>query len=435
MKEGFVMNTEKLLRNLETFDPELWEALHSSLAKQIATLSLIPTTNAASPFSSYLKGSTLGNDFLDHHSAEHRSRLERMAAQRACALFRAEHAIVRTGNPVAASRIVLQALAKPGDTILSFNLRKQEHCTGPQMQYNFVKFGVEPDTLRLDFDKIRRLAKAESPRLIIYSPVNYPYNIDCRKLQSIAEETGSYFWVDIGQNSGLVAAGRMDSPVSCADVVTFAASDALHGPQSGIILSKKKLADLLDQTVIDTGHVSLKKNVLAALVITFKEASCEEYGDYADQVLKNARALEEGLKERGCSLLCTPTENHLVLLRLQEGQDGEGVAEKLAQAGLLVKPERLMTADDNVSYPILRLSSLDATTRSLQEEDMRKVGKTLGAFLQSSMDETAVKAVNKVVRRLVENLPLFSEEWLPEQEYMQDVDPDLVMKAMVHWSV
>ena len=429
------MNTEKLLRNLESFDPELWEALHSSLSKQIATLSLIPTTNAASPFASYLKGSTLGNDFLDHHAAEHWSRLERMAARRACELFHAEHAIVRTGNPVAASRVVLQALAKPDDTILSFNLRKQEHCTGAQMQYHFVKFGVEPDTLRLDFGKVRTLAKTHRPSLIIYSPVNYPRNIDYRELRSIADEVGARFWVDIGQNSGLVAAGRMESPVPYADVVTLAASDALHGPQSGIILSKKKLAELLDRTVIDTGHVSLKKNVLAALVITFKEASCEEYGDYADQVLKNAIALEKGLREVGCSLLCSPTENHLVLLRLQEHQDGELIADKLEQAGLLVKPEQLMTADDYISYSILRLSSLDATTRSLREDDMRKVGKTLGTFLQSPMDETAIKTVNKVIRRLVENLPLFSEEWLPELEYMQDDDADLVMKAMVHWSV
>ena len=429
------MNTQKLLRNLETFDPELWEALHSSLSRQITTLSLIPTTNAASPFASYLKGSTLGNDFLDHHAAEHSSRLERMAARRACELFHAEHAIVRTGNPVAASRVVLQALAKPGDTILSFNLRKQEHCTGSQMQYNFVKFSVEPDSLMLDFGKVRTLAKTHRPALIIYSPVNYPRNIDYRELRNIADEVGAYLWVDIGQNSGLVAAGRVESPVPQADVVTFAASDALHGPQSGIILSKKKLAELLERTVIDTGHVSLKKNVLAALVITFKEASCEEYGDYADQVLRNAAALENGLREAGCTLLCNPTENHLVLLRLQEHWEGEALAGKLERAGLLVKPEQLMTASDHISYSILRLSSLDATTRSLQEDDMRKVGRTLGDFLKSPMDEMSIRAVNKVIKRMVENLPLFSDEWLPELEYMQDDDADLVMNAMVHWSI
>ena len=295
------MSNEKLLRNLKTFDPELWEILQTSLTRQLNTLSLIPTTNAASPFASYLRGSTLGNDFLDHHAAEHCSKLEKMAIRRACALFRAEHAIVRIGNPAVASRVVLQALAHPEDTILSFNLRKQEHCTGSQMQYRFVKFGVEPDTLTIDFGKVR--------------------------------------------------------------------------------------------------------------------------------------ALEKGLKKAGCHLLCSPTENHLVLLHLPESQSGLQAEENLKQAGLLVKPEVLMTADDSISYPILRLSSLDATTRSLQEEDMEKVGQTLGDFLHSPQDSAAQKAVSKVIRKMVENLPLFSEDWLPELESMSEDDADIAMQAMVHWRI
>lgn len=429
------MSNEKLLHNLKTFDPELWEILQTSLTRQLNTLSLIPTTNAASPFASYLRGSTLGNDFLDHHAAEHCSKLEKMAIRRACALFRAEHAIVRIGNPAVASRVVLQALAHPEDTILSFNLRKQEHCTGSQMQYRFVKFGVEPDTLTIDFGKVRALAHQCRPKIIIYSPVNYPKNIDYAELRKISDEVGAYLWIDLGQNSGLIAAGKIDSPVPYADVATFAASDALHGPQSGIILSKRRFAELLDQTVIDTGHVSLKKNVLAALVVIFREATCEEYGDYAQQVLDNARALEKGLKKTGCHLLCSPTENHLVLLHLPESQSGLQAAENLKQAGLLVKPEVLMTADDSISYPILRLSSLDATTRSLQEEDMEKVGQTLGNFLHSPQDNAAQKTVSKVIRKMVENLPLFSEDWLPELESMPEDDADIAMQAMVHWRI
>ena len=429
------MSNEKLLHNLKTFDPELWEILQTSLTRQLNTLSLIPTTNAASPFASYLRGSTLGNDFLDHHAAEHCSKLEKMAIRRACALFRAEHAIVRIGNPAVASRVVLQALAHPEDTILSFNLRKQEHCTGSQMQYRFVKFGVEPDTLTIDFGKVRALAHQYRPKIIIFSPVNYPKNIDYAELRKISDEVGAYLWIDLGQNSGLIAAGKIDSPVPYADVATFAASDALHGPQSGIILSKQRFAELLDQTVIDTGHVSLKKNVLAALVVIFREATCEEYGDYAQQVLDNARALEKGLKKAGCPLLCSPTENHLVLLHLPESQSGLQAEENLKQAGLLVKPEVLMTADDSISYPILRLSSLDATTRSLQEEDMEKVGQTLGDFLHSPQDSAAQKAVSKVIRKMVENLPLFSEDWLPELESMSEDDADIAMQAMVHWRI
>ena len=427
------MNNKKLLQRLENFDPELWQVLSNALRRQISTLSLIPTDSAASPFSSYLKGSAIGNDFIDYHGAEHYSSLEKIATARVCKLFNAEHAIVRLGNPAAASRVVLQAFANTGDNILSFNNRKIEHCTGEQMQYDFVKFGVEPDTFRLNFIKLRSLALLCKPKLIIYSPVNYPYNIDCSNLRKIADEVNAVLWIDLGQNAGLIAAKKIPSPVKFADVVTFAASDALHGPQTGIILCKKKFADMLDQKVIDTGHVSRKKNVLAALAITFAEAGCEAYEDYAEQVLMNARALEKGLKKGGADVLCSPTENHLVIVRLPASANGEVVAEKLAQANLLVKPEVFMTAKNEISYPVLRLSTLDPTTRSLKENDLNKVGQTLGKFLLSVQNDAAIQAVSKVIRKMVDNQPLFSDEWLPDDEAAQDDNSDLMMTAMVHW--
>ena len=426
------MENKKILKRLKEFDPELWQLLKENTERQVSMLSLIPTDSAASPFASYLKGSTLGNDFIGHYSLEHRSRAEILAANRACKLFGAEHAIVRVGNLVAASRVVLQALVKNGDKILSFNLRKKEHCTGELMNYQFIKFSIEPDTFRIDVDKVRSLARQCRPKMIIYSPVNYPQNIDYKKLSKIADEVGAIFWVDIGQNSGLVAAGEIASPVSCADIVTFSASDALHGPQSGIILCKKKFADTLERAVIDTGHASLKKNVLAALAVTFHEASCNEYKDYARQIILNARALENGLKSAKADLVCEPTENHLVLVRLKSQQDAATVVEKLAQGRLLVKAETLMTANDHISYPVLRLSSLDPTTRALYEEDMFTVGQTLGEFLRSPQDSQSIKAVGAIIKELVDALPIFSDEWLPGVEVSREVDSDLMMKAMIY---
>ena len=426
------MENKKLLRRLKEFDPELWTLLKENIERQTAMLSLIPTDSAASPFSSYLKGSTLGNDFIGFHSVERHGRTENMAANRACQLFNAEHAIVRTGNLIAASRVVLLALLKKGDTILSFNLRKKEHCTGELMNYNFVKFALEPSTFMLDMDKLRTLAKLRRPRMIIFSPVNYPHNIDYKKLRGIADEVNAILWIDIGQNSGLIAAGEIESPVPYADVATFAASDALHGPQSGIILCKKKFADVLEQAVIDTGHASLKKNVLAALAVTFHEATCDEYKDYAHQVILNARALEKGLKSANADLVCSPTENHLVLVRLNARSNSQTVVDKLAEGRLLVKAETLMTANDNISYPVLRLSSLDPTTRALYEEDMFTVGRTLGEFLKSPQNSQSIKAVENIVKELVDALPIFSEEWLPGAEISHEIDSDLMMKAMIY---
>ena len=428
------MTNEKILRKLENFDPELCGQLRSALKQQRTTLSLIPTTNAASPFASFLKGSTRGDEIIDHHKAHRQSRLEKLAISRAKELFNAEHAIVRTGSLAIASRVVMLALLKKGDTVLSFNLRKSEHCTG-DLQYNFVKFGVEPDTLELNFAKVQALAHKHRPDMIIYSPVNYPRNIDYAGLRKIADEVGAYLWIDLGQNSGLVAAGKIPSPVPYADVATFAASDALHGPQNGIILCKEKIAELLDKTVIETGHSSLKKNVLASLALVFKEADCMEYQDYAQQVLDNARGLENGLLSAGCKLLCSPTENHLVLVQLPEGTNGSVVAEKLKTAGLMVKAEQLLTAEDTINYPILRLSSLDSATRYLQAEEMEEVGRVLGQFLNSPQDDVAMQVVNKFIKKLVEDLPLFAEDWLPEMEAFDDGDAEMSIRAMIHWNI
>ncbi|MBE6085583.1 MAG: serine hydroxymethyltransferase [Selenomonas ruminantium] len=428
------MTNEKILRKLENFDPELCGQIRSALKQQRTTLSLIPTTNAASPFASFLKGSTLGDEIIDHHKAHRQSRLEKLAISRAKELFNAEHAIVRTGSLAIASRVVMLALLKKGDTVLSFNLRKSEYCTG-DLQYNFVKFGVEPDTLELNFAKVQALAHKHRPDMIIYSPVNYPRNIDYAGLRKIADEVGAYLWIDLGQNSGLIAAGKIPSPVPYADVATFAASDALHGPQNGIILCKEKIAELLDKTVIETGHSSLKKNVLASLALVFKEADCMEYQDYAQQVLDNARGLENGLLSAGCKLLCSPTENHLVLVQLPEGTNGSVVAEKLKTAGLMVKAEQLLTAEDTINYSILRLSSLDSATRYLQPEEMEEVGRVLGQFLNSPQDDVAMQVVNKFIKKLVEDLPLFAEDWLPEMEAFDDGDAEMSIRAMIHWNI
>ena len=421
---------KKLFKLLKNFDPELSSLLKISLDRQLYTLSLIPTDTAASPLSQYVKGSAIGNDFVGHYSAQHYSQIEQLAVKRCRELFGAEHAIVRTGNAAAASRVVLMTLAKKGDKILSFNLRKKEHCTGEQMQYDFVKFAIEPKNFRMNYDAVRYLALRQKPALIIYSPVNYPHNIDYKKMRTIADEVGATLWIDLGQNAGLVAAKKIPSPVPYADVATFSASDALHGPQSGIILSRKKFAAALEQKLIDTGHVSLKKNVLAALAITFREIACEEYADYAAQILTNAHALEDGLKQSGAEVLISPTENHLVLVRIN--QDGKELEDNLAQGGLLVKAETLMTSNERVNYPVLRLSSLDPTTRGVDEQDMFTIGLTLGEFLKSRQDSKAVKSLSKVVKEIVEDLPLFSEEWLPEAEIIRERDPELMMKALIH---
>lgn len=408
------MQNQTLTESLAAFDPEIYELLQEEIQKQRFTLSLLPTSNAVSPFSAYLKGSIFGNGHLDHHAVQSHMKLEEIAEKRAAKLFGADHAIVRISDIAAASRVVFQALATTGDTILSFNRRKREHCIGEHLQYDFISFSIEPETERIDLDRVEQLAKARNPRLIIYSPVNYPRHLDYARLKAIAKEAGAYLWVDIGQNAGAVAAGCAPSPVPYADVVTLPTGDSLHGPQSAVILTSKELAENMDKAVLDTGHSMVKKNVLAALATTFLEAGSAAFKAYCEQVLKNTKAMEKGLHDAGIRTLCGDTESHLVLACLPEGKETADMVEKLREAGFLVKGDTMLTADDSVTYPILRLSALEPTTRALKETSLQTVGRLLGEFIQCGDDAAVQQKTKNQIRAILMGKPLFSDEWLSQ---------------------
>lgn len=408
------MQNQTLTESLAAFDPEIYGLLQDEIQKQRFTLSLLPTSNAVSPFSAYLKGSILGNGHLDHHAVQSHLRLEEIAAQRAEKLFGADHAIVRIADIAAASRVVFHALLAEGDTVLSFNRRKAEHCSGGYMHYNFISFSIEPDTEEVNLDRVAQLAKARKPKLIIYSPVNYPRHIDYARMREIASEAGAYLWVDIGQNAGAVAAGSAPSPVPFADVVTLPTGDSLHGPQSAVILTTEKLAAQMDKTVLDTGHSMVKKNMLAALATSFLEAGSKGFKDYCQQVLSNAKALEKGLHDAGAKTLCGASESHLVLARLPEDTEPDAMVKIMRTAGFLVKGDYMLTSDDGRTFPILRLSALDPTTRALKETALQTIGHLLGEIILSGGEEAVIEKARTQIRAILMGKPLFSDEWLAE---------------------
>jgi glycine hydroxymethyltransferase len=220
--------------------------------------------------------------------------------------------------------------------------------------------------------------------------------------------------VDIGQNAGAVAAGCAPSPVPHADVVTLPTGDSLHGPQSAVILTTAELADKMDNAVLNTGHSMVKKNVLAALATTFLEAGSSAFKAYCEQVLKNTKALEKGLHDAGVKTLCGATENHLVLPVLPaEAAPGEMVS-KLREAGFMVKCDQMLTTDEVKTFPVLRLSALDPTTRALKETSMQAIGRLIGEFILSGGGEAAQRKAKTQLRAILINKPLFSDEWLPQ---------------------
>lgn len=404
------MDREELLSTLKKLDEEVFAEFQDEVEEQRFTLSLIPTVNAESPFAAYLEGSILANVSTDYHGISRTGRFERMAVKRALKCFHAEHAIVRLDSISAASRVVFKALLKSGNPVLSFNGRKQELCHG--LSYRFAIFGADWENHDINWQELDEQIARHQPKIVIFSPTSFPFAIDTKRLAKAAHDAGALLWVDIGQNVGLVAAGLMPSPVDDADVVTFPTNDSLQGPEGAIILCKKELAETIERAVIDNGHSALHKNRLAALAVALREACEPSFREYGQQVIANARALSKALQENGISIWGDGTDCHLVVAALPKDADPQQIEQHLHRAGFLVKTARLPDEEERKpAHPVLRLSSLNPTTRSLKEKDMEKIGQLLAAALNVD-DPAALEVIRKKVSSLLMDKPIYSEEWV-----------------------
>ena len=403
------MDREELLSTLKKRDEEVCAEFQDEIEEQRFTMSLIPTVNAESPFAAYLEGSILANVSTDYHGISRTGRFERMAVERALKCFHAEHAIVRLDSISAASRVVFKALLKSGNPVLSFNDRKQELCHG--LSYRFSIFGADWENRDIDWKELDEQIARHQPKIVIFSPTSFPFAIDTKRLAKVTHEAGALLWVDIGQNVGLVAAGLMPSPVADADIVTFPTNDSLQGPEGAIILCKKDLAETIERSVIDNGHSALHKNRLAALAVSLREASEPSFRLYGQQVIANARALSKALQENGIPIWGDGTDCHLVVAALPPDADPQKTEQKLHRAGFMIKTARLPDAERRPAHPVLRLSSLNPTTRSLKEKDMEKIGQLLAAALNVD-DPAALEVIRKKVSSLLMDKPIYSEEWV-----------------------
>ncbi|WP_288571654.1 serine hydroxymethyltransferase [uncultured Mitsuokella sp.] len=403
------MDREELLSTLKKLDEEVFAEFQDEIEEQRFTMSLIPTVNAESPFAAYLEGSILANVSTDYHGISRTGRFERMAVERALKCFHAEHAIVRLDSISAASRVVFKALLKSGNPVLSFNGRKQELCHG--LSYRFSIFGADWENRDIDWKELDEQIARHQPKIVIFSPTSFPFAIDTKRLAKVTHEAGALLWIDIGQNVGLVAAGLMPSPVADADVVTFPTNDSLQGPEGAIILCKKELAETIERSVIDNGHSALHKNRLAALAVSLREASEPSFRLYGQQVIANARALSKALQENGIPIWGDGTDCHLVVAALPPDADPQKTEQKLHRAGFMIKTARLPAAERRPAPPVLRLSSLNPTTRSLKEKDMEKIGQLLAAALNVD-DPAALEVIRKKVSSLLMDKPIYSEEWV-----------------------
>lgn len=410
------MKREEVVNHLKTFDPEIYGLLEEERQRQRYTLSLMPNMNAMSPFAKYLEGSVLTNSFFDRHDETTSGglHLDAIVRARAVELFHCDHAIVRLGNIVAASRVVFQALLESGDTVLSFNLRKKDHVAG--LSYNFENYGIEPGTQEIDWGAVREQAERVKPRLIIFSPVSYPRTIDYQILYEIAQTVDAYLWVDISQSVGLVAAKLVPSPVPLADVVTFSTRDSLRGPDGAVLLTKRDIAARMDAAVINTGHEALHMNHLAALGVVLREAGSDRYRSYAAQVVQNAQVLARTLADHGASVLCGGTDTHLVLASAAAGIDTAAAVKAIGQMGIRVKTDNVPTMNSGLFLHALRLSTSNPTTRGMREEDIAYIGSLLAKPLTTVLTPEEIEKMRQEIVALVKDAPVFSEEWMGDSE-------------------
>ena len=410
------MKKKELLNHLKSFDEEIFTLLEEEEQRQRYTLSFLPKTNAMSPFAAYLEGSILTNSIFDHHDETTSGgiHLESIVQTRARTLFGSDHAIVRLGSIASASRVVFQGLLQPGDCVLSFNLRKKDHSTG--LSYVFENYGIDPSTQQIDWGEVRAHAERVRPRLIIFSPVSFPRTVDYRILYEIAQSVDAYLWVDISQCVGLVAAGLLPSPVQLADVVTFSTSESLRGPDGAVILCKRDIAACMDAAIVNTGHVALHMNHLAALGVVLREAASEKFRRYGEQVLKSAEVLARALADHGASVLCGGTDTHLVLASATGSVNMDEASNVINRMGIRVRVEDIPTMNPGLFLHALRLSTANPTTRSLKEEDMAYIGLLLAKPLTQILSPEEIEKSHQEIVALVKDSPISSEEWLGESD-------------------
>ena len=408
--------------SLEKIDPEVKEILHKEFVRQQNNLSLIASENYASRAVLEAEGSVLINKYAEgypkrryYQGCRFVDEIEELAIRRAKALFRCEHVNVQVHSGTQANMAVYQALLKPGDTILSLSLPGGGHLSHgsegsfPYKYHRIVNYGLDRVSERFDYEEVRKIAKECHPRLIIVGASAYPRAIDFLAWRKIADEVGAYLLADVAHIIGLIVAGLHPDPVPYADVVTATTQKTLRGPRGGLILCRQKYASAIDKAVFPGIQGGPFMHVIAAKAVCFKEASQPEFKNYQRQIISNAKALAEVLKEEGFRLVSGGTDNHLVVVDLSnKGITGDRAAAILEEAGIVVNKNSIpFDRRPPFSPSGIRLGTPAVTTRGMKETEMRTIGKWISRILCNPQDRLLRKEIKGKVEELCQKFPIY----------------------------
>lgn len=411
-----------LLRPLAEIDPEISQVLEQEMQRQRRTLELIASENAASRAVMETQGSVLTNKYAEGYpdkryygGCEFVDVAESLAIARARQLFDADFANVQSHSGAQANTAVYFALLQPGDTILGMNLAHGGHLThGSPINmsgkyFNFVFYGVEQETGRIDYEKVRSIAAECKPKLIIAGASSYPRAIDFAAFGEIAKAVGAYLMVDMAHIAGLVAAGLHMSPVPYSDVVTTTTHKTLRGPRGGLILSREQYGPQINKAVFPGVQGGPLMHVIAAKAVAFKEAMEPDFRVYQQRVVRNAAALAAALAERGFEVVSGGTDNHLILLDLRSKQiTGKEAQELMDTVGVTVNknPIPFDPLPPNTSSGI-RIGTPAVTTRGLQEEDMNQIAEIMEYAIANRSDPSKLAQAKAKVGALCDKYPLY----------------------------
>lgn len=384
---------------------------------------MIASENIVSKAVMQAQGSVLTNKYAEGYPAkryyggcEYVDVVEQLAIDRAKKLFGAEYANVQPHSGAQANTAVYFALLNPGDTILGMNLTDGGHLThGSPVNisgkyFKIVPYGVDKETERIDYDELERLAKEHKPKLIVGGASAYSRFIDFERMANIAKSVGAYLMIDMAHIAGLVAAGLHPSPVPYADVVTTTTHKTLRGPRGGLILCRDaEFGKQFNKAIFPGIQGGPLMHVIAAKAVAFKEALSDEFKEYQQQVIKNAKVLAEELTKKGFRIVSGGTDNHLMLVDLRS----KNITGKEAQ---FLLDEIGITANRNTIpfEPLspfvtsgLRLGTPALTTRGLKEEDIREVADIIAETIEHREDKNAIEKAKAQVAAICKRFPLY----------------------------
>lgn len=407
---------------LDKEDPEISEIIKLEAARQEEKLELIASENYTSPAVMEAVGSVLTNKYAEGYSGkryyggcEHIDQVETLAIERVKALFGAEYANVQPHSGSSANIGVYFAMLEPGDHVLGMDLSNGGHLThGSPVNlsgkyFNFASYTLDPETETISFDNVLEIAKKHRPKMIVAGGSAYPRIIDAKKFKEIADEVGALLMVDMAHFAGLVAAGYHPNPMEYADIVTSTTHKTLAGPRGGLILAKEKYGAAINKAIFPGIQGGPLEHVIAGKAVCFHNAMQSAFKESMGQVIKNAKMLADELMKRDFRLVSGGTDNHLMLVNLEnKNVTGKEAETLLDEAGITlnkntVPGEKLspfVTSGVRIGTPAL-------TTRGFKEGDMVKVAEAIALVLDHPHDKASEEKAAAIVKELCKKYPLY----------------------------